>query len=797
MHFGMQITVAWEGKQSVAAKRKKGASEQLPDETLPPPAGPQTGQVDQPAAQFPVVDKVDELERANNDIRNLLNSTEIATVFLDTDLRIRRFTPATAQLLNLIETDIGRPIRDFALRFTDQTLLQDAGRVLDTLASVETEVCSEQGRYYLRRILPYRTSDNRIEGVAITFMDITGRMQTEAQSRRLAAVLRDSNDAVMLLDLDGRITAWNRGAERLYGYTEAEALQRRIADLVPDDHRAEEGKVLERIARGEEVQSFETRRLTQGGKPLDVWSTATRLTDDRGQPTVIAITDRDITKRKANEVEIRQLTTELEKRVKQRTAELEAANETLQHRERQFHALADNVPALFCYVDATERYQFANKAYEDFFQIPTRKINGMAVQTVLGDGLYEIVRPHIHAALSGKRVQFDAEFDFPPGRRFVMHVTYVPEVNEHGSVIGFYTMVSDITERKRSEQALAESERRMRAIVDTAADAIITIGEKGIIDTFNPAAERMFGYTCEEAIGQNVKLLMPAPHREEHDLYISSYLKTGVPRIIGIGRELTGLRKDGSTFPIDVLVSELHDGTQKLFTGVIRDISERKSLQREMLTIIAEEQRTIGQDLHDSVGQELTGLGMLAGTLAETLREHSPADAAAAIRVATGVERVLEQIRKLSKGLVPVEVDAEGLTAALTELAERTTRDSGVPCRFACEQPVRVENNERATHLYRIAQEAVTNALKHGAPRQVTISLSGDNTQILLNIRDDGIGISSTAWQAEGMGLKTMHYRAALMGAMLSIESLKTGGTLVTCRLVENWNHGTTHRHDQ
>ncbi|HTI50211.1 MAG TPA: PAS domain S-box protein, partial [Planctomycetaceae bacterium] len=413
------------------------------------------------------------------------------------------------------------------------------------------------------------------------------------------------------------------------------------------DERARQEELLKRSARGEEIGSLEIHQVTKEGKLLDIWSTITLLTDDRGRPTTIAVTSRDI------------------------------------------------------------------------------------------------------------------------------------------------------TDRKRTEEALAASEKRMRGIVDTAADAIITINEPGTIESFNPAAERMFGYSRDEAIGQNVRLLMPSPYREHFDTHISRYLETGASRMIGVSRELVGRRKDGSTFPIDLAVSELQAGPQQLFTGIIRDISERKNLQRELLMIASEEDRRIGQDLHDSVGQKLTGLGMLAGSLAETLREHSPADVNAATRIATGLESVLEQIRKLSKGLLPVEVDAEGLRAALTELAETTTHDSGVKCGFDCDQPVRVEDTETATQLYRIAQEAVTNALKHGAPEHLTISLVADDSRIILSVRDDGKGISSAALHGDGMGVKTMQYRAALIGATLSIAPLKKGGTLVTCRLVENWNHGKTRENDQ
>ncbi|MDB5387436.1 MAG: methyltransferase/methylesterase, CheR/CheB with sensor [Planctomycetaceae bacterium] len=188
---------------------------------------------------------------------------------------------------------------------------------------------------------------------------------------------------------------------------------------------------------------------------------------------------------------------------------------------------------------------------------------------------------------------------------------------------------------------------------------------------------------------------------------------------------------------------------------------------------------------------------MLAGSLAETLLEHSPVDVEAANRIARGVENALDQIRKLSIGLLPVEVDSEGLRAALTELAETITCDSGVDCEFECDEPVPVDDSEIAIHVFRIAQEATANALKHGAPKVVRISLTRDKNHITLQIQDDGHGFSTTTSQANGMGLKTMQYRAALIGATLSIIPNKTGGTLVTCSLAENWNHGKIHSSEE
>ena len=137
----------------------------------------------------------------------------------------------------------------------------------------------------------------------------------------------------------------------------------------------------------------------------------------------------------------------------------------------------------------------------------------------------------------------------------------------------------------RSESAVRDQEERLRAILETAVEGIITIDERGIVESFNPAAEHIFGYTPAEVIGRNVNMLMAAPHREAHDGYLHNYLRTGQARIIGIGRETFARRKDGTLFPIDLSVSEVALSDRRLFTGFIRDITERKRLEKEILEI--------------------------------------------------------------------------------------------------------------------------------------------------------------------------------------------------------------------
>ncbi len=237
--------------------------------------------------------KVDEFTRANDDMNNLLAATEIASIFLDTDLCIKRYTPAAARIICLIQTDIGRPLSDLKTRFPDVDLVGLAVKVLNDLNTVELEILSTDLAWYAMKVMPYRTGENVIDGVAITFVDVHKVKQAD-KLRRLATVLEDSNDAIMVLDLKGNIVAWNKGARLMYGWTEAEALKMNISELGPEDKQNELKPVIKKIAAGETVKSFKRQRKTKAGKILDVWLTGTALLDERGRAIEIAITERDL-----------------------------------------------------------------------------------------------------------------------------------------------------------------------------------------------------------------------------------------------------------------------------------------------------------------------------------------------------------------------------------------------------------------------------------------------------------------------------------------------------------------------
>ncbi len=337
--------------------------------------------------------------------------------------------------------------------------------------------------------------------------------------------------------------------------------------------------------------------------------------------------------------------------------------------------------------------------------------------------------------------------------------------------------------QKASSMALDDSDARLQAILATAVEGIVTINERGVIEAFNLAAEKMFGYAAAEVIGQNVKLLMPEPHHTEHDGYLANYRGTGHARIIGIGREVAGRRKNGVVFPMDLSVSEVRLADRRIFTGFIRDITERKQLEKEILEISEREQRRIGHDLHDGICQHLAGIELMSQVLGQKLERRSKDGAARAGEIARNVRETIAQTRALARGLSPVTLEAEGLMSALQELAQNTAKIFRVACHCECEPPVLVADQAVSTHLFRIAQEAVSNALRHGKKvRRLTIQLRKDDKQIVLSVSDDGTGFppAQAAAKNKGMGLRIMQSRAGMIGGTLSIGNNPGGGATVT-----------------
>jgi two-component system CheB/CheR fusion protein len=321
-------------------------------------------------------------------------------------------------------------------------------------------------------------------------------------------------------------------------------------------------------------------------------------------------------------------------------------------------------------------------------------------------------------------------------------------------------------------------------MLDAAVSAIITIDRNAIITYFNRAAQAMFGYAPEEVLGGNISILMPQPFRKEHDGYVANYLRTGIRKVIGIGREIVAMRKDGTVFPIELAVSEIRTGSDLTFTGVIRDITERKRLEREILAISEREQRRIGQDLHDGLCQQLTGIAFLVQSLQERVACKETPGSTESAEIAALLKESINQARSLSHGLYPVTPQPSGLMLALAELASNTRSIFNIACEFRCPTPVMFTDSSVATHIYRIAQETVQNAIRHGKASRIMINLSPRPGGWRLAVTDNGVGIPPLEQIQSGMGLRSMNHRAHILGAKFSIAAKAGGGTRMICELV-------------
>jgi two-component system, LuxR family, sensor kinase FixL len=349
-----------------------------------------------------------------------------------------------------------------------------------------------------------------------------------------------------------------------------------------------------------------------------------------------------------------------------------------------------------------------------------------------------------------------------------------------GRVVGASIALRDVTHARRAESDLRAIAEQLRAVVDTAVDGVLMFNASGTILMLNPACERLFGYTSLELTGSNIEVLMPPPLPAGN-----RNRQPGSPLhrpIVVMERATICHRRDRSTFPAEISVGEVRSPDHPLFVGVVHDITERRELETAYLEAVEREQRRFGTDLHDGLGQELTGLSLLLSALIRAEREaYGPhtADLEQANEVA---RHALQSCQAIARGLSPIGPTEGGLIRALRDLVARLKAPSGPRVEILVSEVSRLGLSPAATdHLYRIAQEALSNALRHAHAHSIRVSLDVEQEHVRLEIRDDGEGVTDTGSESAGLGLRTMQYRASLIGARLEIARFAPRGTSIVC----------------
>jgi len=376
-------------------------------------------------------ERVIEVARNRDDLQNLLESSHVGTILLDRDQRVRRFTPNVSAFFRLQDGDEGRPLGDIASRLRDPDFAADLAAVLAEGRTAAVEVGTDDGRTVLRRATPYRSRGGAIEGVVLTCVDVSALRTAALNARHLLAVLEDSNDAVIVHDLEGRITGWNRGAERLYGWRAEEARAVGLFAMVPDEGVAPTRAMIERVRRDGRAGPEDVARRVRRGQLLTVSVTGSALRDETGTITGVLSTERDLTERLRTESEV------------------------------QFRRLADRIPALLRVDDAEGHTQFANQACADFV--------GCEREALLGRGWLEFVHPDDRARfLAGhggvgravERHETDLRLRRGDGTYLWMRSITVAYFDATDHYVGDVTLTLDIDERRRAEGALLAADRR-------------------------------------------------------------------------------------------------------------------------------------------------------------------------------------------------------------------------------------------------------------------------------------------------------------------------------------------------
>ncbi|MDP2427280.1 MAG: PAS domain S-box protein [Methylobacter sp.] len=586
-----------------------------------------------------------------------------------------------------------------------------------------TYVCKDGHHIQVSLIVTaMRSADGTITGYLGIGHDITKEIRVHKAVKEFKNMLNQAYDCIFMFRADTLgFTYVNRGATLQLGYSCDELLQMSPLDIKPEFNEADFRQRLQPLLEGTKTSVvFETVHRHKQGHTIPVEVSIQLVSEPEHEPLFVNVV-RDITERKAVE---------------------QALQENLQHTQ----AILNNVIDGIITIDNRGIVQSFNRAGEAIF--------GYTADEVIGKNVNILMPEPYHSEHDGYLQNYhttgiqriigsgrEVEGLRKDGTVFPMDLAVSRSI--HNGQPLFIGLVRDITERKAVEQALQENLQHTQAILNNVIDGIITIDNRGIVQSFNRAGEAIFGYTADEVIGKNVNILMPEPYHSEHDGYLQNYHATGIQRIIGSGREVEGLRKDGTVFPMDLAVSRsIHNG-QPLFIGLVRDITERKRVDQmkvEFVSTVSHELRTPLTSISGALGLVIGGA---LGELPASVKQMLDIAYKNSKRLALLINDLLD-MEKLLAGKMHLDLQTQALMPLVEETLE-SVQAYGEQYQVVFNLVERADDVQVRVDAGRL-QQVLTNFLSNAAKfspagAEVKIAVRRHKNVLHLEVIDQGPGI--------------------------------------------------------
>ncbi len=668
-------------------------------------------------------------------------------------------------------------------------------------------------RWVIDSAQPRFNKSGEFRGHIGSVVDITSRKEAEDKLReseeRFQLAQSAGSVGVWDWDLEAGRTYWSDTMWRFYGEEQTSVNPDEAfwsLHLHPEDRERVKENLDRTVLSDDLYYRDEFRIIGAEGRTIWIESMANVVRRADGKAARIYGVNVDITERKLNE-------------------------ERIKRNETQLRLVTDSLPALIAYIDKRKRYQFVNGTYSEWFGSTPAEIVGKTVREVLGRKAYPTVKPLIERALAGETVSIHTEVEYEDiGTKFI-HLNYVPDVSEDGHVRGFFSLINDFTEIRRSEELLRSTEDRIALLMENVTDyAIFSVNTDGIVESWNTGAERIFGYSASEMIGRPGDILftaediargvhlneMRAARQKGRATDERWYLRKDGSRFFAnvvmmpsiVGQRLTGYAKiagdlterkrraealqsahDELELRVFQRTKELAETNELLRTEIEqRNLSEqhRVKLLHRIVSAQEAERKRIARDIHDQLGQRLTALRLKLASLRDVTEGNE--------NVTARVERLQEiaalldsEVSFLASELRPSILDDLGLEEALRAYSGEWSSHFDIKVGFHSNGVIGKRfGREVETQLYRIAQEALNNVAKHAGVAEVTVLMEQTADFLVLIVEDTGKGFELTTRlkrSDRGLGLVGMRERATLIGAELEVESAPGQGTTIFLRL--------------